>query len=110
MALEQPVSEEGDTQLGDLIENKGAPDPDYLVTCKLLSEHVQDVLRMLPPREARVLQLRYGIPDGHSHTLREVGQKLGVSRERIRQIETSALHRLRKSLKVHKLRSFIAKA
>jgi RNA polymerase primary sigma factor len=106
--LEQPISNEGDTQLGDLIENKETPHPDHVATINLLKEHVEEILLLLPPREAKVLELRYGLSDGHSCSLREIGQKLGVTRERIRQIEASALQRLRKSLKVHKLRSFIA--
>jgi RNA polymerase primary sigma factor len=108
MSLEQPVSSEGDTQLGDLIENEEAPDPDEIATNNLLREHVEDVLLILPPREAKVLKLRFGLSDGQSYTLQEVAHKLGVSRERIRQIEANALRRLRKSLKAHKLRSFIA--
>ena len=108
LSLEQPISNEGDTQLGDLIENKETPHPDHVATINLLKEHMEEILLLLPPREAKVLELRYGLSDGHSYSLREIGQKLGVTRERIRQIEASALQRLRKSLKVHKLRSFIA--
>jgi RNA polymerase primary sigma factor len=108
--LEQPISYEGDTQLGDLLENQNAPDPDNSATSTFLKDHVEEILLILPPREAKVLELRYGLLDGQACTLQEVGQKIGVSRERIRQIEARAFRRLRKSLKVHKLRSFIVNA
>jgi RNA polymerase primary sigma factor len=108
ISLELPISEDGDTQLGELIENKDAPDPDQSATTTIMREDVKNILMSLPPREAKVLELRYGLLDGESYTLNEVGHKLGVTRERIRQIEATALRRLRKSMKVHKLRSFIS--
>jgi RNA polymerase primary sigma factor len=108
VSLDQRISNEGDTELGDLIENEEAPDPDLTATITLLKEHVEEILSLLPPREARVLKLRYGLSDGQPYTLSEVGQKFGLSRERIRQIEANAFQRLRRSMKAHKLRSFIA--
>jgi RNA polymerase primary sigma factor len=81
--------------LGDFIEDEEALAPTTTVTQNLLKEHLQDVLGSLPPREVRILQLRYGLLDGQSYTLEEVGRKMGVTRERVRQIEAQALSRLR---------------
>ena len=110
LSLEQPISDEGDTQLGELIENENAPNPDQSASNTLLGEHVIEILESLPPREAKVLQLRYGLSEEKIHTLKEVGERLGVTRERIRQIEATALRRLRKSMKVRGLRSFLTQS
>ncbi len=95
LSLETPTDEEEDSVLGDFIQDEESPAPAELVTLNLLREHLQEVLNMLPPREVRILQLRYGLLDGQSYTLEEVGRKMGVTRERVRQIEAQALSRLR---------------
>jgi RNA polymerase primary sigma factor len=95
ISLETPTDEEEDSVLGDFIEDEEALAPTTTVTQNLLKEHLQDVLGSLPPREVRILQLRYGLLDGQSYTLEEVGRKMGVTRERVRQIEAQALSRLR---------------
>ena len=95
ISLETPTDEDEDSILGDFIEDKESPAPATTVTQNLLKEQLQDVLGSLPPREVRILQLRYGLLDGESYTLEEVGRKMGVTRERVRQIEAQALSRLR---------------
>jgi RNA polymerase primary sigma factor len=95
LSLETPTDEEEDSVLGDFIQDEESPAPAEIVTLNLLREHLQEVLNMLPPREVRILQLRYGLLDGQSYTLEEVGRKMGVTRERVRQIEAQALSRLR---------------
>lgn len=94
-SLEAPANNEGDLVLGDFIEDEGAPTPDDLATLNLLREHLEEVFKSLPPREVYILKLRYGLLDGKAYTLREVGEKMGVTRERVRQVEAQALHRLR---------------
>jgi len=95
LSLETPTDEEDDSVLGDFIQDEDSPAPVQVVTQNLLREDLQDVLNTLPPREVRILQLRYGLLDGQSYTLEEVGRKMGVTRERVRQIEAQALSRLR---------------
>jgi RNA polymerase primary sigma factor len=95
LSLETPTDEEEDSVLGDFIQDEESPAPTEAVTQNLLREHLQEVLNSLPPREVRILQLRYGLLDGQSYTLEEVGRKMGVTRERVRQIEAQALTRLR---------------
>lgn len=95
LSLETPTDDEDDSMLGDFIEDDEAPPPDDTATYNLLKEHLVSVLDSLPPREVRILQLRYGLLDGQSYTLEEVGRKMGVTRERVRQIEAQALSRLR---------------
>jgi RNA polymerase primary sigma factor len=95
LSLETPTDEEEDSVLGDFIQDEESPAPTETVTQSLLREHLQEVLNTLPPREVRILQLRYGLLDGQSYTLEEVGRKMGVTRERVRQIEAQALSRLR---------------
>lgn len=95
LSLETPTDDEEDSVLGDFIEDEDAPPPDDTATYNLLKEHLEDVLNGLPPREVRILQLRYGLLDGQAYTLEEVGRKMGVTRERVRQIEAQALSRLR---------------
>lgn len=94
-SLEAPTDQEGDSELGDFIEDEASPMPEDLATLNLLQEHLEEVFKSLPPREVYVLKLRYGLLDGNAYTLREVGDKMGVSRERVRQVEAQALHRLR---------------
>ena len=107
LSLEMPTNHEGDAVLGDFIEDVESPDPNELATQALLAQNLNEILESLPPREVRVLRLRYGIPDGKKHTLREIGQKMGVTRERIRQIERQGLNRLRSPKVRRKLRSYL---
>jgi RNA polymerase primary sigma factor len=95
LSLQMPIGDEEDDTLGDFIEDDSIPTPDTTAAINLLHEHLESVLDMLPPREARILQLRYGLVDGQYMTLNEVGRKMGVTRERVRQIEAQALRRLR---------------
>jgi len=95
LSLETPTDEEEDSVLADFIQDEESPAPVDTVTQNLLHEHLKEVLSTLPPREVRILQLRYGLLDGQSYTLEEVGRKMGVTRERVRQIEAQALSRLR---------------
>lgn len=95
LSLELPADDDEDHALGDYTPDRILPAPADKVTEKIMREHLHDVLATLPPREVRILQLRYGLHDGRSHTLGEVGKKLGVTRERVRQIEAQALRRLR---------------
>ncbi len=108
LSLELPIDDEGDSELGDFIENEEAAAPADVVSSSILRDLLQDVLDDLPPREVRILQMRYGLVDGQTYTLEEVGQKLGVTRERIRQIEVQALSRLRHPAHARKLRDFLA--
>ncbi len=107
VSLETPIGEEEDSHLGDFIEDKGAPAPADAATFQLLREQVEDVLDTLSDRERRVLQLRFGLEDGRSRTLEEVGKDFGVTRERIRQIEAKALRKLRHPSRSRKLRDFL---
>jgi RNA polymerase primary sigma factor len=107
LSLELPIDEEGDSELGDFIENDEAAAPADVVSSSILRDLLQDVLEDLPPREVRILQMRYGLVDGKTYTLEEVGQKLGVTRERVRQIEVQALSRLRHPAHARKLRDFL---
>ncbi len=107
LSLEMEVGEEMDSTLGDFIEDKNNPHPDDSTMCQLLSERMADVLASLTAREHRVLQLRFGLHDGRSYTLEEVGQKFGVTRERIRQIEAKALSKLRHPRRSRRLRDFL---
>jgi RNA polymerase primary sigma factor len=97
MSLDAPIDEEGDTDLGDFIEDTASPAPDEVTRANLLREQLDQVLQRLPEREAHILKLRYGLLDGESHTLEEVGKQIGVTRERVRQLEAQALNRLRRS-------------
>ena len=107
LSLETPTDDEEDSVLGDFIEDDEAPPPDDTATYNLLKEHLVDVLESLPPREVRILQLRYGLLDGQAYTLEEVGRKMGVTRERVRQIEAQALSRLRHPSIRRKLRDYL---
>jgi len=107
LSLETPTDDEEDSVLGDFIEDDEAPPPDDTATYNLLKEHLEDVLNSLPPREVRILQLRYGLLDGQAYTLEEVGRKMGVTRERVRQIEAQALSRLRHPTIRRRLRDYL---
>lgn len=93
--LERPVGDESDAELGDFIEDSEAPPPAEMVAQTMLTEEISQILDQLTPREARILRLRYGLQDGESRTLKEVGEMFGLSRERIRQLEKEALRKLR---------------
>jgi RNA polymerase primary sigma factor len=108
LSLEQPVGEEEDSELGSFIEDEGAPTPTQSAYDHLLREKVEEVLATLTPREARILRLRFGLQNGRSYTLEEVGQKFGLTRERIRQIEGKALRRLRHPRRSRQLRDYLA--
>lgn len=107
LSLETPTDDEEDSVLGDFIEDDEAAPPDDTATYNLLREHLTEVLNGLPPREVRILQLRYGLLDGQAYTLEEVGRKMGVTRERVRQIEAQALSRLRHPSIRRKLRDYL---
>jgi RNA polymerase primary sigma factor len=107
MSLETPVGTEEDSLLGDFIEDESVPGPVDAASQQLLREQIQNILGQLSTRERRVLEMRYGLVDGQFHTLEEVGQKMGVTRERIRQIEAKALRKLRHPLRSRKLRDYL---
>ncbi len=107
VSLNTPIGEEEDSNLGDFIEDKNALAPVDAATYHLLRNQVEDVLDSLTLRERRVLQLRFGLEDGRSRTLEEVGREFGVTRERIRQIEAKALRKLRHPTRSKKLRDFL---
>ena len=109
LSLEMPTDDEGESELGDFIEDEDSPAPDDKVTDSMLRELLQDILQDLPPREVRILQLRYGLVDGETYTLEEVGKKLGVTRERVRQIEAQALSRLRHPAHSRWLKDFLGR-
>ncbi|MFW5713476.1 MAG: sigma-70 family RNA polymerase sigma factor [Brevefilum sp.] len=108
LSLELPTDDEGDSTLGDFIEDDEVPRPDDTATENLLKEHLLLVLDSLPAREVRILQLRFGLLDGNAYTLEEVGDKMGVTRERVRQIQAQALSRLRHPNIKRRLRDYLA--
>jgi RNA polymerase primary sigma factor len=107
LSLERPVGEEEESELGNFIEDENVPTPTQSVYQNLLREKLEEVLSTLSPREARVLRLRFGLQNGEQYTLEEVGQKFGLTRERIRQIEGRALRRLRHPRRSRHLRDFL---
>jgi RNA polymerase primary sigma factor len=107
LSLETPTDDEEDSVLGDFIQDEEVAAPDETATYNLLREHLDVVLNGLPPREVRILQLRYGLLDGQAYTLEEVGRKMGVTRERVRQIEAQALSRLRHPAIRRRLREYL---
>ena len=107
ISLETPIGEEDDSHLGDFIEDQSVVAPPEAVTAQLLKEQVDGALKTLPPRERKVLRLRYGLEDGRSRTLEEVGREFGVTRERIRQIEAKALRKLRAPSRSKRLRAYL---
>ncbi len=107
LSLERPVGEEEDSELGSFIEDESTPTPTQTAHQNLLREKVEEVLATLTPREARILRLRFGLTNGRSYTLEEVGQKFGLTRERIRQIEGRALRRLRHPRRSRQLRDYL---
>ena len=107
VSLETPIGEEEDSHLGDFIPDEGASEPSEAASFSLLKEQLVDVLSTLTPREEKVLKLRFGIEDGRTRTLEEVGKEFNVTRERIRQIEAKALRKLRHPSRSKKLKDFL---
>jgi len=107
ISLETPIGEEEDSLLGDFIEDKDVENPAMRTGFRILQEQMQEVLVTLPPREREVLKMRFGLDDGYSLTLEEVGLKFNVTRERIRQIEAKALRRLRHPKRSRKLKDYL---
>jgi RNA polymerase primary sigma factor len=107
LSLETPVGEDEDSELGSFVEDEGTPTPTQSAYQHLLRDKIEDVLSTLSPREARILRLRFGLHNGRSYTLEEVGQKFGLTRERIRQIEGKALRRLRHPRRARQLRDYL---
>jgi RNA polymerase primary sigma factor len=107
MSLETPIGTEENSSLGDFIEDESVPGPVDQASRQLLKEQMQDVLDGLSPREREVLELRFGLRDGQTRTLEEVGQAFGVTRERIRQIEAKALRKLRHPIRSRKLKDYL---
>ncbi len=107
VSLETPIGEEEDSHLGDFIPDDDAPEPAEAASFMLLKEQLVEVLKTLTPREEKVLRLRFGIEDGHTRTLEEVGKEFNVTRERIRQIEAKALRKLRHPSRSKKLKDFL---
>ena len=107
VSLETPIGEEEDSHLGDFIPDNDAPAPADAASHTMLREQLADVLSTLTPREAKVLKLRFGLEDGRSRTLEEVGKEFNVTRERIRQIEAKALRKLRHPSRSRKLKDYL---
>ena len=107
VSLETPIGEEEDSHLGDFIPDEDAPAPSDVASHTMLKEQLAEVLATLTPREEKVLRLRFGLEDGRSRTLEEVGKEFNVTRERIRQIEAKALRKLRHPSRSKKLKDFL---
>ena len=108
LSLESPINDdEEDSELGMFVEDQQTPSPIQSAYTKMLREKIETVLETLPPREARILRLRFGLENGHTYTLEEVGQKFGLTRERIRQIESKALRRLRHPRRSRQLKEYL---
>jgi RNA polymerase primary sigma factor len=106
VSLETPVGEEEDSHLGDFIEDKQLVAPPDAASTTMFHNELEDILATLRPRERRVIQLRFGLIDDHPRTLEEVGRRMGLTRERIRQIEASALRKLRHPSRARFLREY----
>lgn len=107
LSLESPVGDEEDSEFGMFVEDQITPSPSQIVYQNMLRERMDKLLATLPPREARILRLRFGLDDNRPYTLEEVGAKFGLTRERIRQIEGKALRRLRHPCRARQLRDYI---
>jgi RNA polymerase primary sigma factor len=107
ISLETPVGEDGNCTLGDLIEDQNTPTPPDSASRQLLIEQIEEMLSSITPREKLILQLRFGLEDGHSRTLEEIGKIFNVTRERIRQIEAKAIRKLRHPNRSRKLRGYL---
>ena len=108
IALERPVGDDGDSEFGDFIEDQETISPVESATQNLLEETIEEVLAELTPRQSHILRLRFGLGGGEPHTLEEIANKFGLSRERIRQLEKEALRRLRHPQLAHNLRDYLA--
>jgi RNA polymerase primary sigma factor len=108
LSLEHPVGEEEDSELGSFIEDESVSTPPQSAYQSMLANKIEEVLATISPREARILRLRFGLINGRSYTLEEVGQKFGLTRERIRQIEGKALRRLRHPRRSRQLRDYLS--
>ncbi len=108
IALERPVGDDGDSEFGDFIEDQDSPSPLESATQHLLQETIEEVLAELTPRQSHILRLRFGLGGGEPHTLEEIANKFGLSRERIRQLEKEALRRLRHPKLAHNLRDYLS--
>jgi RNA polymerase primary sigma factor len=107
LSLESPVGDDEESELGMFIEDELTPTPMQSVYQSMLKEKIDEVLGTLTPREARILRLRFGLDTGVSYTLEEVGEKFGLTRERIRQIEGKALRRLRHPRRARQLKEYL---
>ncbi|MBN1451302.1 MAG: sigma-70 family RNA polymerase sigma factor [Anaerolineales bacterium] len=107
LSLESPVGDDEDSELGMFVEDEKTPSPSQAAYFNMLSDKVNEVLSTLSPREARILRLRFGLENGRTYTLEEVGEKFGLTRERIRQIEGKALRRLRHPMRARQLREYL---
>jgi RNA polymerase primary sigma factor len=107
LSLESPTNDEEDTTLGDYIADDQADSPIEEVSTNMMNSEIREVLQSLPPREAHILELRFGLADGKSHSLQEVGELVGITRERVRQIESQAMKRLRKPEIRSKLHAYL---
>jgi RNA polymerase primary sigma factor len=107
LSLESPVGDEEDSELGMFVEDDQTPSPMEVTYKSMLRDKIDEVLNTLSPREARILRLRFGLDNGRSYTLEEVGQKFGLTRERIRQIEGKALRQLRHPHKARQLKDYL---
>ena len=99
VSLETPVGEDGEDSLGDLVEDRSEATPEEAMDILVRKEEVKELLETLSDRESQVIRLRYGLEDSRTHTLEEIGEMLGVTRERVRQIEARAMEKLRKKAK-----------
>jgi RNA polymerase primary sigma factor len=108
LSLEMPTDDEGESTLGDFVPDNDSPSPPDRVSAVMLKDQLMEILVDLPPREVKILQMRYGLLDGQTYTLEQVGKKLGVTRERVRQIEAQALSRLRHPAHARRLRDFLS--
>lgn len=107
VSLEAPVGEEEDSKLGDFLEDKDSLSPEENTIYQLMRGHIKEFLEFLSPREQKILRMRFGIDDGRTHTLEEVGKEFGVTRERIRQIEAKALQKLKKHELSDRLKDYL---
>ncbi|MEX1247470.1 MAG: sigma-70 family RNA polymerase sigma factor [Anaerolineales bacterium] len=107
LSLESPVGDEDDSELGMFVEDESSPSPSQAAYKNMMVDKVNEVLSTLSPREARILRLRFGLENGRAYTLEEVGEKFGLTRERIRQIEGKALRRLRHPMRARQLREYL---
>lgn len=107
VSLEAPVGEEEDSKLGDFIEDKENMSPEEVAIYQILKGHIGEFIQSLAPREQKILKLRFGLEDGQTHTLEEVGKEFGVTRERIRQIEAKALQKLKKHEQSERLKDYL---